>query len=326
MAKKFPWPVHNKKPLMLAPMQGLTNRALRGLFIEWVRPDVVFTEFLRVRPGSKKSLSRVNVAEVSTHNGAVPLVAQLIGRDTRALVAAAELAVDCGVEHLNINMGCPFGRMTSRSAGGGLLKDPAGVEDMLIALRRAIPGSFSVKLRSGYDDPEQIFSLLPLFEDVGVDFLILHPRTVTQRYGGRADHTITGRVVSATRLPVIANGDVTTPAEGREILDKTAAAGLMLGRGAIGDPMLFKRLRGDAAPEPSHRERAAELRYYLQELQKLYTEIFQGDTQVLCKLKEVLAYIVDQDFKKKIKKLKRCKSLATFADLVDGIALATEIF
>jgi len=319
MAKNLPWP-ENTKPLMLAPMQGLTNRALRGLFIQWVQPDVVFTEFLRVRPGSNKGLSRVNVAEVSAHNGEVPLVAQLIGRETRALVVAAEVAQDCGVEHLNINMGCPFGRMTSRSAGGALLKDPAGIEDMLVNLRRVIQGSFSVKLRAGYDDPQQIFSLLPLFEDVGVDFLIIHPRTVTQRYAGRADHTITGRVVSTTRLPVIANGDVTTAAGGRDILHRTAAAGLMLGRGAIADPLLFKRLRGDAAQEPSHRERAAELRYYLQELQKLYTEIFQGDTQVLCKLKGVLAYIVDQDFKKIIKKLKRCKSVGNFAELVDGIA------
>ncbi len=319
MARNLPWP-ENTKPLMLAPMQGLTNRALRALFIKWVRPDVVFSEFLRVRPGSKKGLSRVNVVEVSAHNGAVPLVAQLIGRDTRALAAAAEVAQDCGVQHLNINMGCPFGRMTSRSAGGALLKDPAGLEDMLVSLRRVIQGSFSVKLRAGYDDPQQIFSLLPLFEETGVDFLIIHPRTVTQRFAGRADHTITGRVVSTTRLPVIANGDVTTAKEGRDMLHSTAAAGLMLGRGAIADPLLFKRLRGDAVPEPSREERAAELRYYLQEVQKFYTEIFHGDTQVLCKLKEVLAYIGDQDFKKNIKKLKRCKSLATFADLVDGIA------
>ena len=180
MTNKLPWSVHSK-PLMLAPMQGLTNRALRSLFMQWVQPDVVFTEFLRVRPGSNKALSRVNVTEVSTHNGKVPLVAQLIGRDTRALVAAAEVAQDSGAEHLNINMGCPFGRMTSGSAGGALLKDPAGLEDMLAALRRVIHGSFSVKLRAGYDDPEQIFTLLPLFEENGVDFLVLHPRTVTQR-------------------------------------------------------------------------------------------------------------------------------------------------
>jgi len=319
MTNKLPWPVQSK-PLMLAPMQGLTNRALRDLFIMWVQPDVVFTEFLRVRPGSNQALSRVNVAEVSTHNGKVPLVAQLIGRDTKALVAAAEVAQDCGAEHLNINMGCPFGRMTAGSAGGALLRDPAGLEDMLIALRRVTQGSFSIKIRSGYDDPEQIFSLLPLFEDNGVDFLVLHPRTVTQRYSGQADHALTNRVVRATRLPVIANGDVTTADEGREILDKTAAAGLMLGRGAIADPLLFKRLRGAAALEPSRGERAAELRYYLHELLQRYREIFHGDTQVLCKIKGVLAFIADQDFKKNIKKLKRCKTVAHFADLVDGIA------
>ena len=115
---------------------------------------------------------------------------------------------------------------------------------MIPALRDAVAGTFSVKMRAGYDDPQQVFSLLPLFESAGVDFLILHPRTVVQEYAGLADHGITAGVVAATRLPVIANGDIRTVADGQRVLRLTGAAGLMLGRGAIADPLLFQRLRG----------------------------------------------------------------------------------
>jgi tRNA-dihydrouridine synthase B len=318
MTHNLPW--HEQTtPLMLAPMQGVTNRALRSLFIDWVRPDVVFTEFLRVGSGSKRPLSSADRKEISGHRGEVPLVVQLIGRDPKALVVTAERVQDCGVAHINLNMGCPFGRMTSKAAGGGLLKDPAGAADLLESLRRVVRGSLSVKLRAGYDDPQQVFSLLPLFEGVGIDFLILHPRTVRQRFAGRADHSVTGRVVSRTSLPVIANGDITTAAGGREVLEHSAAAGLMLGRGAIADPLLFARLRSPAAPEPSHRERAATLRYYLGVLLRDYSAIFCGEMQVLSKLKGVLACIVDDDFKKHVKKMKRCRKLGQFAELVAEI-------
>ncbi len=105
----LPWKT-GTTPLMLAPMQGLTNRALRALFIEKVRPDVVFTEFVRVRPKSRKPLSATDRMEIASQDGQVPLVVQLIGRETEGLVAAAEVAQEAGAVHLNINMGCPYGR------------------------------------------------------------------------------------------------------------------------------------------------------------------------------------------------------------------------
>ena len=203
---------------MLAPMQGLTNRALRSLFGEWVRPDVMFTEFIRVRPGSRKVFSRVDHLEAASCSDEIPLVVQIIGKDSEALVATARAAQDEGAIHLNLNLGCPFGRMNTGSAGGALLKHPEGLENRLLALRENIKGSFSVKIRSGYDDPEQIFGLLPIFTDCGVDFIVLHPRTVIQKYSGTADHNLTARVVAATEIPVIANGDVTTTAGGKEVL------------------------------------------------------------------------------------------------------------
>jgi len=217
-----------------------------------------------------------------------------------------------GAVHINLNLGCPYGRMTSGLTGGGMLQRPELLEEIFFALRAAITGSFSVKLRAGYDDPLQIFGLLPLFEKAGVDFLVLHPRTVAQEYQGLADHAITSRVVQQTRLPVIANGDIRTAADGLRLLEESGAAGLMLGRGAIADPLLFERLRGRAPAEPARPERAAMLRRYLQELLSRYGELFCGETQVLNKVKGVLATFDDADFEQAVRQLRKARTMPAF--------------
>ncbi|MDT8334869.1 MAG: tRNA-dihydrouridine synthase family protein [Desulfurivibrionaceae bacterium] len=320
MNENLPWRPERDRPLMLAPMQGLTNRALRGLFGEWVRPDVMFTEFIRVRPGSRQAISRADRLEAAG-SGDIPLVVQLIGRDTAALVAAAEAARQSGAVHLNLNLGCPFGRMSNGSAGGALLKNPVDLDRRLTLLRQCAPGSLSVKVRSGYDDPEQIFSLLAIFEGAGVDFIVLHPRTVVQKYNGAADHDLTARVAAATVLPVIANGDVTTAGAGQRVLAETGASGLMIGRGAIRDPLLFERLRGRAAAQPARAERSAELQYYIAELTARYRLIFQGDAQILNKLKTVLNMLADDPvFARPIRKMLRAKSLAELTALAGKLA------
>jgi tRNA-dihydrouridine synthase len=305
---------------MLAPMQGLTNRAMRALFADWVRPDLLFTEFMRVHSGStRRRLSSSDRKEIAAEEQGIPLVVQLIGHGVEALVAAAGDAQEAGARHLNLNLGCPYGRMTSGLTGGGMLRRPELLDALIPALRQAIAGSFSIKLRAGYDDLRQVFSLLPLFERGGVDFLIVHPRTVVQQYQGMADHAVTAEVVRATTLPIIANGDIRTTADGLRVLEQTGAAGLMLGRGAIADPLLFERLRGRAGAEPNRRERAAMLRRYLEELSERYRRLFCGDAQVLAKLKGVLAPMEDPDFASWRTELKKAKTLERFAALVAGL-------
>ena len=313
----LPWR-QGEFPLMLAPMQGLTNRALRSLFIDWVRPDVVFTEFMRVNAAAPvRRLSSVDLKEAAAAEEGVPLVVQLIGHSPEPLVAAARTAQAAGAVHINLNMGCPYGRTTSGFTGGAMLRRPEDLEATIPALRRAVSGTFSVKLRAGFDDPEQIFSLLPLFEAAGVDFLVLHPRTVVQEYGGRADHAVTARVVRQTRLPVIANGDIRDAAAGLRVLEETGAAGLMLGRGAIADPLLFQRLRGKAPAKPEREERGAMLCRYLREATVRYRELFCGDTQVLGKLKAILAPMADPDFEKTFREMRRAATLRAFTRLID---------
>jgi tRNA-dihydrouridine synthase B len=307
-------------PLMLAPMQGLTNRALRAHFIKQARPDVVFTEFMRVSPvAAVKRLSATDLREIAASEAEVPLVVQLVGHGREALVSAARAAQDAGAVHLNLNMGCPYGRMACGLTGGAMLRRPADLTEIIPALRDAILGSFSVKLRSGYEHPEQVLSLLPLFESAGVDFLVLHPRTVVQKYAGTADHTITAIVVRETRLPVIANGDIRSVADGRRVLQETGAAGLMLGRGAIADPLLFQRLRGRADPAPGYDERRAGLGLYLREMRVRYGELFCGDHQVLGKLKAIIFHMDDPELAKTLKELRRAKGLRAFEAVLEKL-------
>jgi len=316
--RTLPWD-EGVKPLMLAPMQGLTNRAMRALFIDWVHPDVVFTEFMRVSNVSRQHLRRSDLKEAASLVGGVPLVTQLVGNNAKALATAARNAEAAGARHINLNLGCPYGRMTTGVTGGAMLQQPDLLKEIIPALRTAITGSFSIKLRAGYDDPEQVFSLLALFADSGVDFLVLHPRTVIQKYTGIADHLVTRRVVQETPLPVIANGDIRTAAEGLRLLEETGAAGLMLGRGAIANPLLFRRLRNRTFEEPDTDEVVSMLQQYLGEILSRYQELFCGEKQVLDKFKQVLAFIETPSLLKPASKMKRARSIAALTAQIESL-------
>jgi len=315
----LPWKT-GTTPLMLAPMQGLTNQALRAYFIEHVRPDVIFTEFMRVNTApAGAGLTAVDLRDVASAQEGVPLVVQLVGHEREALVLAARVAQEAGAAHINLNMGCPYGRMGGGLTGGGMLRCPDNLAEVIPALREAIDGSFSIKIRTGYDDPDQILSLLPLFESSGVDFLVLHPRTVVQKYNGVADHGVTARVVRGTWLPVIANGDIRSAADGRRVLGETGAAGLMLGRGAIADPPLFLRLRGQLNLESGREERRTEVGRYLREVLFRYGQLFCGDAQVLSKVKEIIAYLDEPELSKPLKELRRAKNVRAFEAALQGL-------
>ena len=187
----MPVPWTQEHPLMLAPMQGLTNRALRGVFAQTAKPDVLFTEFVRVRARGKGLIAASDYVEALATEPGIPLVVQVIGSADEGVLEATRELVERGVEHINVNMGCPFGRMTSVLAGGGMFRYPETVEPLLAQLRELVPGTLSVKTRTGIDGEREIFEVLPAFENAGVDFVIVHARTVLaeiQRRGeSRAD-------------------------------------------------------------------------------------------------------------------------------------------
>ena len=246
----------------------------------------------------------------------IPLIVQVIGCAEEGVVAATRELVDRGVEHINVNMGCPFGRMTSVLAGGGMFRSPETVEPMLRELRQIVPGSLSVKTRTGLDDERQLFEIMPAFENAGIDFLVVHSRTVQQKYKGVANHELTRELVQATHLPLIANGDIRSPADAREVLARTGAQGLMLGRGAIADPKLFHRIRGAAAETPEPEEHKAELALHLQQLLAAYAEIFCGEAQIMSKFRETLAHFRSPELRRWGRKLSKRKRAAEVAQML----------
>lgn len=308
-------------PLLLAPMQGLTNRALRAVVADLARPDVLFTEFVRVRPGSDTPVVASDLVEATAEVPGVPLVVQVIGSADEGVIEATADLVARGVRHVNVNMGCPWGRMTSVLAGGGMFRAPETIAPMLRELRSIVPGSLSVKTRSGIGDERELLGLLPAFAEGDIDFLVLHARTVQQKYRGVANHRLTAEVVRESPFPVIANGDIRTAADAARVLETTGAAGLMLGRGAVADPWLFERIRGERPARPAGAERQEELAAFWSRLLDGYQVLFAGDAQVLAKLHAVMVHADDDELRrwvKSLKKLKRVEQLRHALGLARG--------
>ncbi len=312
----LPWnPTH--APLMLAPMQGLTNRALRSVYAETAKPDVLFTEFVRVRPRAKVMVAQSDFTEALATSQGIPLIVQVIGCAEEGVIPATRELVDRGVEHINVNMGCPFGRMTSVLAGGGMFRSPHTVLPMLKELRQIVPGSLSVKTRTGLDDERQLFEILPAFEESGIDFLVVHSRTVDQKYKGAANHSITKELVDRASFPVIANGDIRTPEQAKEVLSQTGAHGLMLGRGAIADSRIFERIRGTAEPAPDVSRRKREAAEHTAQLLHAYAEVFCGEAQILSKLRETLVHFKEPELRRWGRKIAKGKVLSEVAAMLE---------
>lgn len=306
----LPWT--SPVPLMLAPMQGITNRALREVYGNLAKPDVLFTEFVRVRPKAKKIIANSDFVEATTCVDGIPLVVQVIGCADDGVVNAVKDLVERGVQHINVNMGCPFGRMTSVLAGGGMFKHPETVYPMLAALREIVPGSLSVKTRLGIDGKREIFSVLDSFSRANIDFLVVHSRTVNQKYRGDADHVLSQEIVESASMPVIANGDIRTVVDAERVLEQTGAAGLMLGRGAVCDHLLFQRIRRKATIDPTPQARQKELCEIYIRLLDGYEKIFHGDAQVLSKFREIVNQLDDADrkrFRRRLRKATSCHEL-----------------
>ncbi len=209
--------------------------------------------------------------------------------------------------------------MSSGATGGELLREPLKLAAMLRKLREQIKVDFSIKCRAGHADPRQIFELLPIFADCGIDWLILHPRTVEQQYGGAADHQLTAEVAADCPIPLIANGDINDVATGLKLLEIPGVSGLMLGRGALADPFLFERLR-NRQPEPlAEEERSKQLQAYISDLLPGYLEQFCGERQALMKLKDLLNFIPDASRQRVFGKMKRAQSLEKFRRLLQEL-------
>lgn len=250
----------------LAPMQDVTTRPFMELLGRYGAPDLLFTEYFRVHGHS--TLETHIVDSILHHGTGRPVFAQLIGEslpDLERTVRAIEER-ELPVAGIDLNMGCPAPKVYKKNVGGGLLREPAKVDEVLGCLRAAVKGRFTVKMRIGFDSDEHFETILDLIEKHEVDLLSLHARTVKEAYRSEVHYEYIQRAVERVPCPVLANGNITSVQKGQWTLDATGSAGLMIGRHCIRNPWIFRQLREHFAGQPIFQPTLADVRQYIEDL------------------------------------------------------------
>src|SRR3954467_10825772 len=251
--KRFPFPIGATVPLYLAPMAGVSESPFRRLCRRF-GADVVVTEFL-----SAEGIRRENeatIAKLRFGDDERPIGVQIFGADAQAMADAAAFVTDVfQPEFVDINFGCPVKKVVKRNGGSGCLKDLGLVEQIIRAVSRSTHLPVTVKTRSGWsEETRDPVGIARRMQDAGARAFTLHARTRTQMYTGKANWDEIARVVEALDIPVIGNGDIQTPEDIVRMRNHTGCAGVMVGRGAFGNPWLFRDaqalLAGKAKPAP----------------------------------------------------------------------------
>lgn len=250
--------------LALAPMQDVTDLPFMRLISGYGNADVYFTEYFRVLPESR--LDRHILASITENPTGRPVVAQMIGNDIAALIRTARELEQHPVAAIDLNLGCPVPVVYRKCAGGGLLREPERVDQILGALREAITIPFTVKTRIGFDDATVFDRLLPIFARHSLDLFTLHARTVKEMYRSAPRYEFIARAVAELPCPVLANGNIYSADKAEEVLRLTSARGLMIGRGVIRNPWLFRQIREQRRGAPVFQPTGRDLLDYIHAL------------------------------------------------------------
>ncbi len=227
--------------LALAPMQDVTDLSFWRLMAKYDGPDIYFTEYFRVHPDSR--LEKPILRSLTENPTNRPTIAQMIGNHIPSLVRTARELQQHPLAAIDLNLGCPAPVVYKKHAGGGLLREPRKIDTILGALREAIKIPFTVKTRVGFDDPKVFDELLPIFARHSLDLLTVHGRTVMEGYRSAVHYDLIQRAAETVPCPVLANGNVYSAAKAESVLADTGASGLMIGRGAIRNPWIFRQIR-----------------------------------------------------------------------------------
>ncbi len=247
-------------PLFLAPMEDITDPSFRYICKKF-GADVMYTEFISsdglIRNG-RKSVKKLDIFDYER-----PIGIQLYGHIIESMVEATHIAVESSPELIDINYGCPVRKIANRGAGAGMLANIPLMMEMTKEIVNASSLPVTVKTRLGWDDSSKnIVSVAEQLQDCGIEALTIHGRTRAQMYKGVADWSLIGEVKNNPKMniPIIGNGDVTSPEIAKEMFSRYGVDGIMIGRAAVGKPWLFKHIKhyletNEILPEPTASEK-----------------------------------------------------------------------
>jgi nifR3 family TIM-barrel protein len=236
MKRKFPI---LESPVVLSPMAGVTDIAFRELCKKY-GAGMTCTEFVSgtaIIRGSEKVLESIRISPIEK-----PVAVQLFGKNFKDVVKAAKFCED-KFDIIDINCGCPAWKVIKTGAGSEMLKSPEGIEELVKLLVKSVSKPITVKLRLGIDEHSiNVIEVAKLIEKAGASAIAVHGRTQKQGYSGKADWNMIKKVKESVKIPVIGNGDVFSPEDFKKRLDESGVDAIMIARGAIGNPYIFKQI------------------------------------------------------------------------------------
>jgi tRNA-dihydrouridine synthase B len=316
--------LQHRPVLILAPMQDVTDLAFWKVIHAYGDPDIYYTEYFRTHRDSKPE--RHILRSIKENPTGKPVIAQMIGEDVPSLVRTAKELQKQNILGVDLNLGCPAPIVCKKNAGGGLLKDPEAINRILSALREAIGIDFTVKTRVGFDAPEEFDRLLDVFAAHPIDALTVHGRTVKEMYRTEIHYDRIAQAARRVKCPVFANGNVLNVSAARSTAGLTSASGLMIGRGAIRNPWIFRQIRESYEGEVTTRPTLRDLREYIERLfNETRLPTFREGVHV-AKMKKYMNYIgpgigEDHAF---IFQIRRCTSAQDFFKICDQFLLNDE--
>ena len=232
-----------KYPVLLAPMEDVTDLGFRLMCKEF-GADLVYTEFV----SSDALIRQVNksMQKLAISDEERPVAIQIYGRDVDSMTEAARIVETVNPDIIDLNFGCPVKRVAGKGAGAGMLQNVPLMLDIVRSVVNAVNTPVTVKTRLGWDESSKIIvDLAEQLQDCGIKALTIHGRTRAQMYTGEADWTLIGEVKNNPRMhiPIIGNGDITTPERAKECFDRYGVDAVMIGRASFGRPWIFREVK-----------------------------------------------------------------------------------
>jgi tRNA-dihydrouridine synthase B len=258
--------INLNNPVILAPMAGITDRPFRDL-VKNFGCGLVYTEMISAKALTYKNVRTKAMVDIKEEKG--PVSVQMFGSEPEVMAEAALILQEIGAEIIDINMGCPVPKVVKNCEGSALMRDLERASQIISSVVKKVTLPVTVKIRKGWDDSNiNAVEFARMAEDNGVSAIAVHGRTRAQFYSGKADWDIIYQVKNAVKIPVIGNGDIWTPQDAKEMIEKTGCDGVMIGRGVLGNPWLIKHSvhfleKGILLPLPTPKEKIEMAIYHM---------------------------------------------------------------